>query len=91
MRANAVVVALSVAASLGLPALGHEAAAQYTCNPAYLPASDGSCVPYVGDGDLLNCVDIGYREYYLPDVYNDPYGLDDWDGPGNGVTCDSYN
>ena len=54
------------------------------CHPAY-----GGCIPIVSYD--LNCADIGYAVVQVWDVYNDPYGLDTWDGPGNGWTCDSYS
>jgi hypothetical protein len=55
------------------------------CHPAY-----GGCLPWY-EGDALNCADLWYQVVEVWDVYNDPYGLDDWDGPGNGWTCDSYS
>jgi hypothetical protein len=55
-----------------------------SCHPAY-----GGCLPWY-EGDALNCADIGYAVVEVWDVYNDPYRLDTWDGPGNGLTCDSY-
>lgn len=56
------------------------------CHPSYVPNPDGSCVPYSSLN--LNCDDIGWGWFGLYDVYTDPYGLDDYRGPGNGVTCD---
>ena len=43
------------------------------------------------DGDALNCADIDDQLGQVWDVSNDPYNLDTLDGPGNGLSCDSYS
>lgn len=74
----------SALALVGAVAVVVPAAAQ-SCHPAY-----GGCLPWY-EGDALNCADIGYQVVQVWDVYNDPYRLDTWDGPGNGWACDSYS
>src|SRR5689334_13475765 len=90
MRAQRGVMALGFVAGLTLTALtggGTSSAQTYSCNAAYAPnPSDGSCIPDVPYD--LNCDDIGWAVYQLYDVNWDPYGLDVWDGAGNGWTCD---
>jgi hypothetical protein len=66
------------------PGLSAVPASAHECHPAY-----GGCIPNVGYD--LNCADIGYAVVEVWDVYNDPYGLDTLNGPGNGWTCDSYS
>jgi hypothetical protein len=90
MRAKRRLIALSLLASVGLPAFSHGSSvtAQMACNPAYLPDQYGNCVPDYGYGDVLNCADINWGVFQLVDVNNDPYNLDTLYGPGNGWTCD---
>jgi len=71
-------------AGLGFGSASIPPAAAQGCHPAY-----GGCIPDVPYD--LNCADIGYAVVQVWDVYWDPYGLDTWDGPGNGWTCDSYS
>jgi len=78
-RALALVVALLMAIA-GLTGSGDVSAQGSECHPAY-----GDCLPVVDD---LNCKDIDGRQVELIDVDDDPYGLDDANGPGNGITCD---
>jgi hypothetical protein len=82
VRRLALGLVLSGAALAG--GLSAAPAAAQDCHPAY-----GGCIPNVPYD--LNCVDIGYAVVQVWDVYWDPYGLDTWDGPGNGWTCDSYS
>ena len=62
------------------------ASAQYVCHWAYLPDAYGNCIPDMGYD--LDCAEIGYGIYQLADPYTDPYGLDVYNGVGNGWTCD---
>jgi hypothetical protein len=71
----AVVVAIA-----GLRGLDDVSAQTGECHPAY-----GDCLPVVDD---LNCNDIGDKQVEVLNVDDDPYGLDDANGPGNGITCD---
>ncbi len=74
---------LGVTAMLGIATLVPAApAAAQSCHPSY-----GGCLPVVYD---LDCWEIGYAVVQVWNVWDDPYGLDDYDGPGNGWTCDSY-
>lgn len=59
---------------------GFVAAQSDACHYAY-----GGCLPIVED---LNCDDIEHLQVEVWNVDDDPYGLDDSTGPGNGITCD---
>lgn len=59
---------------------GHSVSAQGECHPAY-----GGCLPVTYD---LDCDEIGWAVVQVYDPYNDPYGLDVYNGVGNGWTCD---
>ena len=81
MRVKRGLVAVVGTLSLGLAALvpGTNVVSAQECHPAYSP-----CLPIVYD---LNCEDIGWAVHQVYDIYNDPYGLDVYDGVGNGWTC----
>jgi hypothetical protein len=72
-------------AMLGGATLSAAPAAAQSCHPSY-----GGCLPWY-EGDALNCADIGYQVVEVWNVNDDPYRLDTWDGPGNGLACDSYS
>lgn len=69
-----------VMAIAGIKGVGDISAQSGECHPAY-----GDCLPIVDD---LNCDDIGDQQVEVLNVDDDPYGLDDANGPGNGITCD---
>jgi hypothetical protein len=75
----ALVAALTLAPTALASDVG-DVSAQSECHYAY-----GGCLPYVDD---LNGEDIDWAVLEVWDVYDDPYGLDDLYGPGNGWTCD---
>src|SRR5689334_8499266 len=88
VRVKRGLAAVGLVAAVGLPTLvpgGTASAQSYGCNPAYV-ATASYCIPNVPYD--LNCVDIGYAVVQLVDPYNDPYGLDVYNGVGNGWTCD---
>lgn len=69
-----------VLVTTGIRGLDGASAQSSACHPAY-----GDCLPVVDD---LNCKDIDGLQVEVFDVDDDPYGLDDANGPGNGITCD---
>lgn len=56
--------------------------AAQSCHPSH-----GGSLPTVYD---LKCWEFGYAVAEVWIVCDDPHGLDNRRGPGNGWTCDSY-
>jgi hypothetical protein len=65
---------------LAVAALSPASVGAQECHPAY-----SGRLPVVYD---LDCEEIGWAVYQVYDPAYDPYGLDVWDGVGNGWTCD---
>jgi hypothetical protein len=68
-------------------AFGGDAAAQTSCDPAYV----SHCVPPVWEVGDLNC-DVFYAQgitnIQLADPNNDPHGLDGWNYVDDGWGCE---